>query len=262
MDHVSRAFPVPAWTALRGARILVVGGSSGIGLGAAQLLAAMGSNVILAGRSEDRLKAAATVVPGQTSVETVDGRDPASVKAMFGRVGQFDHLIITLAGKLGGGRFDEVDLAEFRQAFEEKFWPHLVVAQSSLATLSETGSITFVTGASARKVNPGGSGFTAINGALELITPTLARELAPRRVNAVSPGFVATPWYDHIDEAERIEAEAFASARLPVRRIGTTSDLAQALLYVVANGFVTGSVIECDGGARISNDVPETGLPK
>lgn len=262
MNYVSSALPVPAWTELRDARVLIVGGSSGIGLGAAQLLGAMGCETILAGRTAKKLADAVATVPGKSSFEIVDGRSVESVGKMFARLGAFDHLIITLTGRLGGGRFDEMDLGELRQAFDEKFWPHLTIARSALATLSPVGSITFVTGAAARKVNPGGSGFTAINGALELMTPTLARELAPRRVNAVSPGFVATPWYDHIPESERVEAESFAASRLPVGRIGTPSDLAQALLYVVANGFVTGSVIECDGGARISNDVPETGLPK
>ncbi len=262
MNQIQASFSLPVWSNLQGARILIVGGGSGIGLGGAQLLASLGCEVILSGRNAEKLNAAAGRISGKASAEVVDGRSIASIKEMFARVGAFDHLIITMTGRLGGGTFAEVDLGEFRQAFEEKFWPHLVIAQASLATLSSTGSITFVTGAAARKVSAGGSGFAAINGALEIMTPTLARELAPRRVNAVSPGFVATPWYDHISQAEFDEAEAFAAARLPVGRIGTVSDLAQALLYVVANGFVTGSVIECDGGARISNDTPETGLPK
>jgi hypothetical protein len=92
--------------------------------------------------------------------------------------------------------------------------------------------------------------------------PRCARELAPRRVNAVSPGFVATPWYHHIPESERIEAERFAASQSPVGRIGAPDDVAHALLYVVANGFVTGSVIECDGGVRVANDTLDTGLPK
>ena len=262
MDQISPATLVPAWMELRGSRVVVVGGSSGIGLGAAQLLAQMGCEVVLAGRRPERLASALATISGKASTEVVDGRSEQSVREMFQRIGGFDHLIITLTGRLGGGRFEELDLGELRQAFDEKFWPHLTIARAALDSLSPTGSITFVTGAAARKVNPGGYGFTAINGALELITPTLARELAPRRVNAVSPGFVATPWYDNIPAAELAEAESFAAARLPVGRIGTASDLAQALLYVVANGFVTGSVIECDGGARISNDVAESGLPK
>lgn len=171
---------------------------------------------------------------------------------MFARIGRFDHRILTLTGRLGGGAFAALDLAELRRAFDEKFWAHLTAAQASLATLSERGSLTFVTGIAARKVNPGGSGFAAINGALEIMTPTLARELAPRRVNAVSPDLIATPWYDHLSEDERRDAYEFTARQLPVGRIGRPDDVAQALLFVLASGFVTGSVIECDDGARIA----------
>jgi NAD(P)-dependent dehydrogenase (short-subunit alcohol dehydrogenase family) len=155
-----------------------------------------------------------------------------------------------------------VPVDELRQAFEEKFWPHIVIAKAALKTLASKGSLTFVTGASARKVSPGGTGFAAMNGAIEIMTPTIARELAPVRVNAVSPGFVITPWYDHLPEADMQGAIDFAASRLPVGRVGQPRDIALALLYVVGNEFVTGSVIECDGGARVSNDTPETGLPR
>ena len=84
------------------------------------------------------------------------------------------------------------------------------------------------------------------------MTPTLARELAPRRVNAVSPDLIATPWYDHLSEDERRDAYEFTARQLPVGRIGRPDDVAQALLFVLASGFVTGSVIECDDGARIA----------
>lgn len=254
--------PPSPWSQLRDSRILIVGGSSGIGLGGARFLSGFGTEIIIAGRSPQKIAEALPTIHGRSSGEIVDGCSQESIDALFERVGPFDHLIITLAGRLGGGRFADTNLAEFRQAFEEKFWPHLRIAQASLKTISTNGSLTFVTGASARKVSAGGSGFAAMNGALEIMTPTLARELAPLRVNAVSPGFVVTPWYDNISEADLNEAASFAAGRLPVQRVGTPEDVAQALLYVVSNGFVTGSVIECDGGARVSNDMPEEGLPK
>jgi NAD(P)-dependent dehydrogenase (short-subunit alcohol dehydrogenase family) len=241
-----------AGASLRGARVVIVGGSSGIGLGAAKRLDHLGASVIIAGRDASRLQSAAAAVGGGVTTEQVDARSAPSAAAMFARVGRFDHLILTLTGRLGGGEFASLSLDELRRAFDEKYWAHLTAAQASLATLSRRGSLTFVTGISARKVNPGGGGFAAINGALEIMTPTLARELAPLRVNAVSPGLIATPWYDHLSEGERRNAYESTARGLPVGRIGSPDDVAQALVFVLANGFVTGSVIECDGGARIA----------
>ena len=236
---------------LRGAHVVIVGGGSGIGLGAAAMLAAIGAEVVIAGRNAEKLGAAALAVGPAVRPETVDAASSESRAAFFSRIGAIDHLVLTLTGRLGGGAFTSLPLKELRRAFDEKFWPHLETAQAALPTLSKRGSLTFVTGISARKVNLGGSGFAALNGALEAMTPTLARELAPLRVNAVSPGLIRTPWYDFLPEDERRETYEQAAARLPVGRVGTPEDVARALLYVLTTPFVTGSIIECDGGARV-----------
>lgn len=241
------SLPLP----LKGSKALVVGGGSGIGEAGAQALAAYGARVTIAGRSAKRLAAAAARVHAPVDTCVVDARDPQAIAQMFESIGSLDHLVITLTGKMGSGYFREVDLDEFRQAYEEKFWPHLMLAQASLKTISSEGSITFVTGISARKTTPGGSGYVAVNGALEVMVPTLAYELAPLRVNAISPGFVDTPWYDHIPAAEMKVAYRQATETLPVKRIGRPDDLGQAIAFVVTNGFTTGAVIECDGGARL-----------
>lgn len=236
---------------LEGSNVLVVGGGSGIGEAGAQALAARGARVTIAGRSAERLEAAAARMHAPVGAYVLDARDLKAIAAMFESIGPLDHLVITLTGKLGSGYFREVDLDEFRQAYEEKFWPHLMLAQASLKTISPKGSITFVTGISARKTTPGGSGYVAVNGALEVMVPTLAHELAPLRVNAISPGFVDTPWYDHVPAAEMEAAYRQAAETLPVKRVGRPDDLGQAIAYVVTNGFTTGAVIECDGGARL-----------
>jgi NAD(P)-dependent dehydrogenase (short-subunit alcohol dehydrogenase family) len=237
---------------ISGAKIVIIGGSSGIGLGAAKMLAAAGAEVIIAGRDAGRLGTAAASIGASARAEACDAADPKSCADLFERLGRIDHLVLTMTGRLGGGEFAALPLGELRQAFEEKFWPHLIAAQTSLKSLSKNGSLTFVTGISARKVNPGGSGFAAINGALEIMTPTLARELAPLRVNAVSPGLIETPWYDFMPYPERQEMYANAAASLPVGRVGGAQDVARAIFYVVATPFVTGSVVECDGGARLT----------
>lgn len=239
------------WASVEGARVLIAGGSSGIGLAGAAALARLGAKVTIAGRDGGRLASAKASMSSDVETYRLDASDREAIDRMFEEIGPLDHLVITLTGKLGGGHFGSVDLGEFRQAFDEKFWPHLMLAQSGLRALASTGSITFITGASSRKVTPGGSGYVAINGALDLMVPTLAFELAPVRVNAISPGFVDTEWYSHVPKTKMEKAYADAARTLPVRRVGQSSDLAQAIVFVVADNFVTGSVIECDGGVRL-----------
>jgi NAD(P)-dependent dehydrogenase (short-subunit alcohol dehydrogenase family) len=187
--------------------VVIVAGGSGIGLGAAAMLAAIGAEVVIAGRNSERLGAAARAVRPSVRPETVDAASSGSQAAFFARIGAIDHLVLGLTGRLGGGAFASLPLGELRR-----------------------GSLTFVTGISARKVNPGGGGFAALNGALEAMTPTLARELAPLRVNAVSPGLIRTRWYDLLPKDERRETYGQAAARLPVGRVGTPEDVARAAL--------------------------------
>lgn len=232
--------------------ILIVGGSSGVGLGAANLFSGLGARVSIAGRSAKRLEQAAASLQGAVATAVVDATSEDSIAQMFAALGPLDDLVVTLAGKLGAGPFATTPLSETRRAFDEKFWAHLSLAQRALPTLAADGSITLVTGASSRRAScPGGAGYAAMNGALDKLVPTLARELGPVRVNAVSPGLINTPWHSGMSEDRRLSLFATEAAKLPVGRTGLASDVAQAILLSVANGFVTGSVIECDGGVRV-----------
>lgn len=233
------------------ARIVVMGGSSGIGAAAARSFVQRGSEVVITGRDSKKLEQAVAEIGGKVGTASVDGADPAAVRAFFGKLGAFDHLVLTLSGGEGMGPFRELDLTKLRSAFEAKFWAQLTVAQAALPTLKASGSITFVTAASARATLPGTSGLAAINGALEIMVPILAKELAPLRVNAVSPGVIDTPWWNKMPAEQRQAFFAQMAATLPSRRVGTAEDVADAIAFVVGNGFVTGSVVECDGGARL-----------
>lgn len=176
-------------------RIVILGGTSGIGLATAKLFASQGARVTVVGRDSEKLQNATENMDGDVHGETANATDRAAIDALFGRIGQLDHLILAASGGAGAGAFADLDGATLRHAFESKFWVHWDTAQASLPFLAQHGSITFVTAASSRLANPGTSGLAAINGALERMVPTLARELAPRRVNAVSPGVVETPWW-------------------------------------------------------------------
>ena len=230
---------------------VVVGGSSGIGLATVQALAAAGARVIATGRDVAKLENAVRGLGERVTGEVFDCGDRAVADAFFRRVGRFDHLVLAASGGAGAGEFAKLDLQALRRGFEAKFWPQIEAAQASLGTLRRGGSITFVTAISARIANPGTAGLGAINGAIEAMLGTLARELQPTRVNAVSPGVVDTPWWNQVpaDFKERVFRDQRET--LPAGRVGQPQDIAHAIRFLVENSFMTGAVIECDGGMRL-----------
>ena len=230
---------------------VVMGGSSGIGLATVQSLAAAGASVIATGRDAGKLQSAIGGLGKRVTGKAFDCCDKTAVDAFFRQAGPIDHLVLALSGAGGAGEFATLDLQALRRGFEAKFWPQIQAAQASLATLRRGGSVTFVTAISARTANPGTAGLGAINGAIEAMLGTLARELKPTRVNAVSPGVVDTPWWDQVpaDFKERFFGEQ--AETLPVGRVGRPQDIAHAIRFLVENSFMTGAIVECDGGMRL-----------
>ncbi len=236
---------------LEGHRIVVMGGSSGVGKAAAAALGAEGAQVVVTGRDPERLRAAARELGPDARGEVVDATSRPALDAFFAGLDRLDHLVLCVSGREGGGPFRQLELEGVRRGFDAKFWAQVQAAQACLGTLRADGSITFVTAASARTPLPGTSGLAAINGALEAMVPTLALELKPARVNAVSPGVIETPWWDALPAEQREAAFSQMAAAAPVGRIGRPADVADAIRFLVANDFMTGTIIECDGGIRI-----------
>jgi len=234
---------------------VVVGGSSGIGLATVRRLASKGWRVIAIGRDQSKLAGAIDGLGERVSGEAIDAGDRAALDRFFSTLEGLDHLVLTASSGEGGGEFKTLDLMSLRRGFEAKFWPQMQAAQASLGALSEGSGITFVTAISARIANPGVAGLGAINGAIngaiEAMIGTLARELAPVRVNAVSPGVIDTPWWDGFPPEAKAEIFRQQAATLPVGRVGAADDIAHAVQFLVENSFVTGTVIECDGGLRL-----------
>lgn len=232
-------------------KAVIFGGSSGIGEATARLLGSWGWQVMIVGRNRQKLEAVRERMGGRVGMASVDALDPGAVKRFFEGQEPFDHLVLCHSGGKGAGPFCQLDLADLRSGLEAKLFAQLVVAQCSVGRLRPGGSITFVSAISARTCMPGTAGLAAINGALEAMVPVLALELAPLRVNAVSPGVIDTPWWNAMPREAKESFFQQAAAGLPVRRVGKPEDVAQAIGLLASNGYMTGTVLEVDGGARL-----------
>jgi len=240
-----------ASASFKGQKAVVAGGSSGIGRAVAHALKEKGAQVTIAGRSEERLVTAQDQLGAGVTTAAVDFSDEASAANFFESLGQIDHLVVTVAGGAALGPFVEVPVSGVRDTFEGKLWPYLIAMHHGAKVLTSGGSITLVTGASAIAAVPTAASLGAVNGALEGMIKTLAVELAPSRVNAVSPGLTDTEAWARIPDDIRENMYAQSAADTPVGRIGQPEDVAQAVMSCIENGFLTGLILPCDGGKRL-----------
>jgi NAD(P)-dependent dehydrogenase (short-subunit alcohol dehydrogenase family) len=231
---------------LTGKKVVVVGGSSGIGLATAELTKSEGAEVVIASRNAERLKAAAEKI-GVAAIPT-DVTSDESVAGLFKNLGPVDHVVVT-AAQLRTGPFKTVSMEDVRATMESKFWGAWRVARA--ADIRAGGSLTLVSGYLSVRPRPGAAIVGAVNGALESLTRGLALELAPVRVNAVSPGTIDTPIRSSMPEAARREMLTKTAAALPVGRVGEGDDIAKQILTFMTIGFATGSVVYIDGGALV-----------
>jgi NAD(P)-dependent dehydrogenase (short-subunit alcohol dehydrogenase family) len=229
---------------------VIIGGSSGIGLATARHLLASGMNVTITGRSATRLEEALKSLPAAQRV-VMDAASTDTLSETLSGIGAFDHLVLALGSGKGFGPFKSVSVADVRQGFEEKVFPHFAVAQAALPFLRKDGSITFISAVSAHAAAPGTAGIGAANAAVAMFVPILAAELRPLRVNGVSPGVVDTPWWDFLPSEQRTAVFAEYAAKTPVGRVGRPEDVAQTVAFLITNSFMTGHVIVCDGGLRL-----------
>jgi NAD(P)-dependent dehydrogenase (short-subunit alcohol dehydrogenase family) len=233
---------------IKGKRVVVVGGSSGMGQAAAKELAERGAEVIIASRSKEKLERATEAIGRPVLARVLDMTSVPQIDSFFHETGFFDHLVISAADAVMG-KFADVEIAEARRFFDSKFWGPYSVARAAWSKIRPGGSITFFAGAASRRGTPGLSCGSAINAAIEALSNTLAVELAPIRVNTISPGLIRTPVWDQIMDAETWQGVFDEAAKkLPARRIGTPEEIAHAVVFLIENSYMTGSVIFVDGG--------------
>lgn len=230
--------------------IVIIGGNSGMGLACARRLASKGARVTIASRTQASLDAALATVPGSATAHTVDFSNESSLEKLFSVVGHIDHLVLTASSSAAWGPFRDVNGASLLKAFEQKALGYWQSIRAALPYLRKDGSVTLMSGTASRTALMHTAGLAAINGAITQMGQTLAMELAPLRVNVISPGLVDTPAYDHLSSDAKTALFSGMIKDLHVGRAGTSEEVAQATEFVITNDFTTGALIDIDGGSR------------
>jgi NAD(P)-dependent dehydrogenase (short-subunit alcohol dehydrogenase family) len=225
-----------------------------MGLALARQLAEQSMEVIIAGRDEERLEKAAKAIgcPGNLTTVRLDATREEDVASLFRRIGWLDHIVTTAADIRGSYELlPSLEIEAARRAVESKLFAPLLLAKHGAQTLRPGGSMTFTSGVAAYRPAARGTVVAAVNAALEGLVRALAIELAPIRVNAVSPGWVDTPIWQFVAGEKKGEILGAMAEKLPVGRIGRPEDIAEAIRFLMSNGFTTGAVLHVEGGHRL-----------
>ena len=234
---------------LKNQRVLVIGGSSGMGLAIAAATADAGASVTIASRNEEKLTAVATKLSGAVHIAVLDTGDNGLLERFFEKQTTWDHVVIS-AAQTRTGSVRSLSLTDAKAAMESKFWGAYRVARA--ARINDTGSLTLISGFLSERPSATAVLQGAINAALEALARGLALELAPVRVNAVSPGMIETPIWDDLPSEKRRGVFEITAAHLPVRKIGQPEDIANAVLFLMTTTYATGSTVRVDGGGVIA----------
>jgi NAD(P)-dependent dehydrogenase (short-subunit alcohol dehydrogenase family) len=236
---------------LEGKRIIILGGSSGIGLAIAQAAGSEGAKVVIASSNQARVNEALEKLPASAEGHAADLSSEAAIKALFERIGAFDHLAYTAADKLLLNRVAETDLAKARKFFELRYWGALAAVKYASPHIRPGGSIVLTSGLAGLRPHPGWALGASVCGAMEGLTRALAVELAPIRVNIVAPGVVVSPLWDDMTKEAREALYRQMAEQLLVRHAGETEEVAQSYLYLMRQTFGTGIVLHVDGGGAL-----------
>ena len=233
-------------------RVVIIGGSSGMGLATARAAAAAGAVVTIASSNKGRLDAALAELPGTCDAEVIDTRDEAAVADLFDRIGSLDHLVYTAGDAFAPRPLADLPLSEARQGFEVRLWGEITAVKYAAPRIRPGGSVSLTTGTISARPAPGAALAAASAAAGEGLTRGLAVELAPIRVNAVRAGAFRTPLWDRLPEPQREAALASLAGRTLTKTVGDPGQIAAAHLYLMENDYVTGTVLTVDGGLLLA----------
>ena len=233
---------------LHNKRVVILGGSSGIGLAVAEQAASQGAKVVIASSNAERVEKAIESLGRNTQGHTLDLSDEQAVETLFAKLGAFDHLVFTAGDSLHLHELATTDLKQARQAFELRYWAALAAVKYGSKNIRKGGSIVLTTGVAGQRPHKGWVVAASVCGTIEALTRALALELAPIRVNAVSPGVVRTNLWQSMTVEEREHLYESVGNSLPAGRVGEPRDIAQAYLFLMQEGFCTGQTLVVDGG--------------
>jgi NAD(P)-dependent dehydrogenase (short-subunit alcohol dehydrogenase family) len=236
---------------LEGKRVVVLGGSSGLGLAAAQASAARGASIVIASSRKPRVDEALRLLPAGSEGHVLDLADEPSVRALFAKLGQFDHLLFTAGETLRLGPLPETDIDAARRFLDLRLWGAYMAAKYGSGSIRPGGSIVFTSGTAGARPRSGWSLGASVCAAMEGLTRALAMELAPIRVNIVAPGMVKTPLWANVPEDQRETMYRQAAERLPVGHVGEAVEVAEAYVYLMEQTYITGQTLNVDGGGTL-----------
>jgi NAD(P)-dependent dehydrogenase (short-subunit alcohol dehydrogenase family) len=233
---------------LKDKRIVLLGGTSGLGFATAEAAAREGARLVVASARQERVSRALGLLPEGTEGHVADFTDEAQVQALFERIGSFDHLVYTAGDSLLLSDFTDTSMADARRAFEVRVWGAMTAVKYGAPHIRVGGSIVLTTGIASQRPFKGWVVPASLLGTMEAMTRALAVELAPIRVNIVSPGVVRTEMWNQLSDEAREGLYRDVGAKLLVGRVGEATEVAETFLYLMRQTYSTGQVVTVDGG--------------
>jgi NAD(P)-dependent dehydrogenase (short-subunit alcohol dehydrogenase family) len=236
---------------LKGKKTVIIGGSSGIGLATAKLVASKGGLVVIVSSNQQRIDKALQALPTGSSGYAIDVTNEMQVKNLFERIGTFDHLIFTAGENLILSDVADTTLEMARKFFNIRYWGAFTAVKYATPFINTTGSIVLTSGIASNRPNKGWALGASICAAMEGFTRAMAMELAPIRVNIVSPGVIKTELWNGMSESDREKMYTNIGNTLPLKRVGEAEDIARTFVYLLEQQFATGQTLIVDGGTSL-----------